>query len=324
MTPTSTDSKIYIPYESDYASENILLEAEINDGESYFGFYENNIVWTDCNDNNQYNISGNLIIRPVLRKSTVVEDNITITPSEIVDNDSDVDIEISSMDTLFNIHTTNNVILREGTDYDKLYNRIYVNNIRIYQYYGIKLYDEYINSLNGNYTELIFEFCNDTSKTVIVNPKSVITDVSIQGSPIFGDTLTATCTGEPEKESYDVNYRWQYSINGAIWSDVAGANSASYTVTDNDFGRYLRVAVTPISFGNVKTGKISDFTACKVVILDDVDLNGTITIDDSTLVSKYIADIVTLTDEQLLAADADRNGVIDIEDVTLIQRHINQ
>ena len=47
-----------------------------------------------------------------------------------------------------------------------------------------------------------------------------------------------------------------------------------------------------------------------------------VSIQDATLVSKHIVKLITLTDEQILAADVDHDGVISITDSTLIQKMI--
>lgn len=54
----------------------------------------------------------------------------------------------------------------------------------------------------------------------------------------------------------------------------------------------------------------------------DVDMNGVVLIDDATLVQKYVASLVELTDEQFVLADTDKNGKVEINDVTLIQKYL--
>lgn len=176
-------------------------------------------------------------------------------------------------------------------------------------------------SLNGRYTEIQLLFNNNILKTIVVNPKSVISDIILTGKPIIGDTLTATCVGEPEKDMYDVNYQWQSSPNGANWYDIANANQSSYAITDNEINRFIRVKVTATQFGNViyPSEKISSSTEYKAVLLGDVDLDGEVTIQDSTLVSKYLVELVTLDGRQLLAADANCDNIINVKDVQVIQ-----
>lgn len=54
----------------------------------------------------------------------------------------------------------------------------------------------------------------------------------------------------------------------------------------------------------------------------DVDMNGSVTVDDATLLQRYLSEMTTLNSEQLRAADADKNGKVNINDVTAIQRAV--
>ncbi|MCH5297148.1 MAG: starch-binding protein [Ruminococcus sp.] len=56
--------------------------------------------------------------------------------------------------------------------------------------------------------------------------------------------------------------------------------------------------------------------------LGDVNMSGSVTIDDATLIQKYVAEIDDLTAEQLKLADTDNNGKIEINDVTQIQKFL--
>lgn len=50
-----------------------------------------------------------------------------------------------------------------------------------------------------------------------------------------------------------------------------------------------------------------------------MNLNGAVEINDATPVSKYLAELVTLDERQLLAADGNRDGSVDVFDVRIIQ-----
>ena len=58
------------------------------------------------------------------------------------------------------------------------------------------------------------------------------------------------------------------------------------------------------------------------ILIGDVDLNGTITVCDSTEVQKYIVYILTLSDEALIAADVNKDSVISVKDATMIQAYV--
>lgn len=55
-------------------------------------------------------------------------------------------------------------------------------------------------------------------------------------------------------------------------------------------------------------------------VLGDVDGNGVLTIADATLIQKYSASIISLTDEQLALADMNSDGAVNVNDATAIQR----
>lgn len=58
------------------------------------------------------------------------------------------------------------------------------------------------------------------------------------------------------------------------------------------------------------------------ILIGDVDLNGTITVSDSTEVQRYIVNISTLSDEALIAADVNKDSVISVKDATMIQAYV--
>ncbi|MBQ9247031.1 MAG: dockerin type I repeat-containing protein, partial [Ruminococcus sp.] len=59
-------------------------------------------------------------------------------------------------------------------------------------------------------------------------------------------------------------------------------------------------------------------------ILGDVDGDGEVTIADATLISRYNAQMIQFTDQQLLKADVDGDGEITVIDVTWVQRYLNE
>ncbi|MCH5297130.1 MAG: hypothetical protein J1E85_05625 [Ruminococcus sp.] len=58
------------------------------------------------------------------------------------------------------------------------------------------------------------------------------------------------------------------------------------------------------------------------LVYGDVNDDGTISIDDVTLIQKYLADLSSLTSEQTVVADVDHDGYVTIIDATLIQKYI--
>ena len=302
LTPSSSDSIIYYPYE--------VPTSQFHINESFLGIESNNgISWNDCKTDVPY-IRGNLCIRPVLHNSNYTANDVTISPTQVIPTNADAEIQVSSIDRLFNIHTPNQQLLREDIHYLRTDN-------------GIILKQNYLNSLNGNYTTLILEFTNGLSKTLIINPKSTITNIQISGQPIVGETLTAQLTGQPEKPSYDVNYQWEFLNNGTIWSPISGATQSSYTIDENYYNCFLRVTVTPQPNGNVISGNTSNSTNVRTVILGDCDLDGSITSLDAIQIQKYVVGKVEFTERQLLAADFNKDGIVDIFDSNAIMVLLN-
>ena len=308
LIPNSSTSTISLPYEGS-------VNSEINANESFYGFDTDNnqIIWTDCYYNRYHNINsvpkGNFCIRPILKKTTPDNHYANITPSTIVDNNQDVSVNFVTDSIFLYARTKSYYFLRNKTDYTKGDGNVIIKS-------------DFINSLDDKYTEILFFFSNNIVKTLVINPKATIDRVNIVGDPIVGETLTAQCVGNPEKNEYDVNYQWQISPNGRSWYDITNANSNTYTITENEYNLYIRAKVSSNSiFGNVvyPLEITSLSTPYKVVILGDVDFNGIVRTDDATLVNKYLVGLATLDDRQLLAADANRDGVVNISDVTRIQ-----
>ncbi len=122
---------------------------------------------------------------------------------------------------------------------------------------------------------------------------------------------------------YFTNWNEPIGMSCSWNSVISGATDETYKVTDNDFLRYIRVAVSSKNkYGNVEypCTVYSDATAMVELYLGDVNLDGEVTIADVTLLQKYISDMVDLNKEQLLTADADKNGSINIDDATTIQK----
>lgn len=55
-------------------------------------------------------------------------------------------------------------------------------------------------------------------------------------------------------------------------------------------------------------------------MMGDIDNNGTIDYDDVNLVQQYIANLISLTNEQLIVADVNGDGNISIADARNIQK----
>ncbi len=310
LNPLNENSKIYLP-----------TEDEGNPGESYTGITSTNglIDWNECAA--EHNVFRNHCIRPILRKEKNTIHSATLTPSQVNDTSKEAQIRIDSDSELFSIRTGTNIILREGKDYTC---EDMIDNNTNDKYKMLTIKKEFLQSLNGAYTELVLEFNNDITKTLAINPKSVLDRVEISGKPIIGETLSAVCYGVPPKDEYDVTYQWYSSPDGKDWYKIGDATSMDYTVGSNVKSQYIRVEVTAKRFGNVEYPTVmhSEKTNCKAVLLGDVDMDGEISVKDATAIQKYLVQLITFNDEQKLAADFNKDGEISVRDATALQKYI--
>lgn len=176
-------------------------------------------------------------------------------------------------------------------------------------------------------TEIILDFNNDMSRTVIVNPKAKITGVQVTGKYVVGKELTADVEADLIKENYDIEYQWQSSPNGTDWYDINHANEKQYIITNNELLRYIRIVIKSASkYGNVEYPCLvtSEAGRTKCVVLGDTDLDGYVNIDDATNVQKYLVSLEEFNVEQKVAADVNEDGSIAIDDVTAIQKILVQ
>gem|GEM_PF-6544365 len=77
----------------------------------------------------------------------------------------------------------------------------------------------------------------------IVSQKELTGTVVITGTAQAGQTLTAAITGLPE--AVTVTYQWQVADKAdGTFTDIADATNATYVLTENEVGKYLRVVAT--------------------------------------------------------------------------------
>lgn len=303
VIPNSTSSQIYFPVEN-------YINVDRNEGESYCCIDPVNgaLDWVDEIESS-VDYYGNYCIRPVLKKN-VNNHFAEISDDVINDTEKDCELEYNSDSYLFNIHTSTNVLLRENRDYIKADNKIILKS-------------SYLKGLKDKYTEIVLEFNNDITKTIVVNPKAKIMGVQVNGTYAVGETLTANIVTDIIKENYDVEYQWQSSLNGVDWYDISNANESKYTISENDFFRYIRLVVKSSSkYGNViyPSTATSETSKTKCIIFGDTDLDGYVNIDDATRIQKYLVYLTEFNNEKKMVADFDRDGEVSINDVTAIQK----
>ena len=96
-------------------------------------------------------------------------------------------------------------------------------------------------------------------------------------SPVFNVAITATLT---DLDTPITNLTWQWQIlDGATWTDISGATSASYTPVQADIGKRLRaVASYNDAHGPNKQARSGQTAA----VLNVADTAGVVTLDDTT------------------------------------------
>ena len=105
-------------------------------------------------------------------------------------------------------------------------------------------------------------------------------------------------------------------INLGIGNPVPGDIQFAYLVDDG----VVKNISGQSGFSGYTYSTQTLINAADDVLAGDVDLNGTVNIQDATLLQRYFAEYTTLTSAQLRAADANKDGKVNIRDVTQIQR----
>lgn len=194
-------------------------------------------------------------IQPLCSLTNLVEldlsnNNITVIPTEFSDltglyhlNLSDNAItsvsSLSSMQDMESLFLNGNML----SDINAL---VYMRRLKVLHLAGNSILD--YSPIQSRYATLL-------NKDFSVPP--VATDVMITGNETPGSVLTGTYTyssmiGFSESGS---SYRWLKSaqLNG-VYTEIAGANSNTYTVNENDVGMYLKFEVIPRSEGEPEAG----------------------------------------------------------------------
>ena len=98
----------------------------------------------------------------------------------------------------------------------------------------------------------VYEVDDGTSD---VNRPPVIRSLQIEGSTLVESTLTANATvNDPDGDELDpTTYEWQRLVNNE-WVTIAGATQQTYTTTEDDMGKNIRVIATPHSKAEPKDG----------------------------------------------------------------------
>lgn len=279
--------------------------ADINNGESFY--YDGNGNWVDIKDGYY---QGNYCIRPTLLKTSTSEAN-TLSSTTLRYTGNALSVNINSGDNLLYSIICGNTVLHQDNEFTRNGNTITFKN-------------SFLQSLNSNTNHIYFEFTDGNDAVLTINRYS-IANVSINGKHGVGDTLTATASSQ----GFGINpnwldYQWMYLAENNNWKYIDNAVSQTYTLTQNDFMKFIRVEVT-VKEGNLLIpgySKTSSATSTEVFIYGDTDLDGIVTLFDASRIQYYLSGMIQFTDTQLLAADVDLDNSITVLDSSYIQQYI--
>ena len=97
-----------------------------------------------------------------------------------------------------------------------------------------------------------------STEPVITSPPVII------GTEKVWYTLGAIAGGVTGSPAPERTWQWQRSTNGLTWTDITGANGATYTLVAEDAGKYIRVQQTEtnvldsVTANSAATGLIAD------------------------------------------------------------------
>ena len=179
-------------------------------------------------------------------------------------------------------------------------------------------YDVYVTKTTVSQTTVHYAYAWSTSF------QKELTNAQMNGKFARNQQLsvTAQCNDETTAGVNTLNYQWQSSANGDTWSNISGATASTYTLTNQEFLKYVRCKVTPKDTSGILPYPVFATSDSMVIIYGDCNLNGSVTIQDATEIQKYVADLIDLSEDQLRASDVDGDGDVDSYDATVIRKYV--
>lgn len=175
---------------------------------------------------------------------------------------------------------------------------------------------------NGDYKDKIPHQIKDSTKCSVCS-KGVESDHSYKSNEVESWQITQTDANAIQLTFSDKtitesgkDFIYIYDKNNKLVGTYSGTQLAGKSVV-------VKGDVATIKLVTNDTVNMYGFDATITKgILGDVNLDGAISVDDATLLQKYISDVVTLNELQIVNADVNRTGKIEIDDATLIQKYI--
>lgn len=197
------------------------------------------------------------------------------------------------------------------------------------------------NCLNDGYTIYKCENCGDTYNSDFVEklPHNFVngvcsqcghfieskhnydnnTDESWTISYPYADSISLVFSELTETEA-DTDFICLYDYEEKEIGRFSGTKLAGQTI--NITGDTVTIKFTTNSENTYYGFALTEIIPYYDIILGDVNGDGKITINDATLLQKYLNDSIELNNAQLKAADVNQNGKITVQDVTEIQKYI--
>ena len=141
---------------------------------------------------------------------------------------------------------------------------------------------------------------------------------NVQSPVPAGTAVTLTAQGTQGVQPYE----YRFSINGTVVRDYAPSNSYGW-VPQSEGSYTLKVTLRDAQGKTAE--KTMSFTATEKpseTVRGDVDLNGKVELSDVLMMQKYLAKIITLSEDQLKAGDVTDDGKVDVTDVLKIQNYL--
>lgn len=141
---------------------------------------------------------------------------------------------------------------------------------------------------------------------------------NVQSPVPAGTAVTVTAQGAQGVQPYE----YRFSVNGTVVRDYAPSNSYGW-VPQSEGSYTLKVTLRDAQGKTAE--KTMSFTATEkpgTIIRGDVDLNGKVELSDVLMMQKYLAKIITLSEDQIKAGDVTDDGKVDVTDVLKIQNYL--
>lgn len=174
------------------------------------------------------------------------------------------------------------------------------------------------NITNNNITSIYFAYAWSEKSAKELSSLSISGNVAV-GQSLYANVIDGDNTSLESRNNYTVH--WKRSIDGFVWSSDIG-NDDYYQLTDSDLNCYIECEVKPQDCSLYAPTILQSSSLTRVVKYGDVNLNGSVTNEDVLLLQYYLAEITSLNDEQMIAADVDLDGTITALDSTIILEYL--